>query len=120
VIHRNVYPTDIFQYILPHEIGHYLGLCHCGHDGLQNVMFTNRSNSYFSWGLVSFYWEDEPHFSLEDGKNAWRFIVNQLTTCLTGEPDDIIEFAVTDLPRVSSANSCAVEEVAPADLLIVR
>ena len=104
VIYRDVYPTDVFQYVLAHEIGHYLGLCHCGHDGFLNVMFSSRANSFLSLGLLSLYWDDEPHFSLEDGKNTWRFIVDQLAACLTGEP----EIAVVEKEIVSSANSCAV------------
>lgn len=90
VIYRDVYPTDPFQYILPHEIGHYLGLCHCGHDGIQNIMYTHNKDedlSIFDWGLLSYYYDSEPHFSLEDGKNSWRFIVDQLATCLTGGSD---------------------------------
>src|SRR5574341_428264 len=84
-IYRDAYPSDVFAYVLPHEIGHYLGLCHCGHDGFQNVMYTKADAaglSFFDWGALSLYWESEPHFSLEDGKNAWRFIVDQLSTCI--------------------------------------
>jgi hypothetical protein len=39
---------------------------------------------WLDWGSLSFYWNSEPHFSLEDAKNTWRFIVDQLTPCLTG------------------------------------
>ncbi len=107
VIYRDVYPTDTFQYILAHEIGHYLGLCHCGHDGFQNIMYTSKSLNFFDPGIVSLYWDSEPHFSLKDGKNVWRFIVDQLRPCLTGEPEVI---AIDDVVRTrrSSLNSCAV------------
>jgi hypothetical protein len=72
VIYRNAYPTDLTQYVLPHEIGHYLGLCHCCHSP-ESVMWTSPKKDptahWASGGLVSLYWESEPHFSLKDGKN---------------------------------------------------
>jgi hypothetical protein len=109
VIYRDVYPSDVFQYVLPHEIGHYLGLCHCGHDGFQHVMFTAKSNSFVDPGLVSFYWESESHFTLEDGKNAWRFIVDQLTECITGEPIPIELDVSEEMPIIITlADSCAI------------
>jgi hypothetical protein len=108
VIYRDTYLTDFFQYVLAHEIGHYLGLCHCGHDGFQNIMFTMKENSLFDWGLFSFYWESDPHFSLENGKNAWRFIVDQLTTCLTGEREPSPVHLEAEKKVVSSVDSCAV------------
>lgn len=106
VIYRDVYPTDIFPYVLAHEIGHYLGLCHCGHDGFQNVMFSSRANTFLDWGLFSYYYESAPVFSLEDGKNAWRFIVDQLASCLTGAPEPVCEPG--EVIRKVSAISCAV------------
>lgn len=90
VIYRDSYPTDVFQYVLAHEVGHYVGLCHCGHDGFQNIMYTKADVvglSFFDWGLFSYYWESEPHFSLDDGKNTWRFLVDQMVTCLAGEAE---------------------------------
>lgn len=90
VIYKDAYPTQFFQYILPHEIGHYLGLCHCGHDGFQNVMWRPDKLDWINLGNLSYYWEDEPHFSLEDGKNAWRFIVDQMASCLTGASRPVI------------------------------
>lgn len=115
VIYRDVYPTDPFQYVLAHEIGHYLGLCHCGHDGFQNVMFSKVANDIFDWGLLSFYWESEPHFTLEDGRNAWRFIVDQMRSCLTGEPEPVSEPLVRTF--ASSPSSCAVPHE-PAKVLV--
>jgi len=82
VIYRDVYPSNVFRYVLPHEIGHYFGLCHCGHDGFQNVMFQFEANDIDDPGLLDFYWNSEPHFTLEDGKNAWRFIVEEMSDCI--------------------------------------
>lgn len=109
VIYRDAYPTDFFQYVLAHEIGHYLGLCHCSH-GPESVMWKPPSKApthYFTWGTFGYLWEREPHFSLKDGKNAWRFIIDQMRSCLTGEPEPT--GGVTIVPQVVSApGSCAV------------
>lgn len=91
VVYRDVYPKQVFQYILGHEVGHFFGLCHCGHNGPQNIMFRFDVLDFWDWGLFSFYWEEEPHFSLDDAKNSWRLIVDQLGPCL-----------VESLPQVAS------------------
>ena len=115
VVYRDVYPAYVFQYVLPHEIGHYLGLCHCGHDGFQNVMFRPDVHDFLDVGLLSFYWDSEPHFSLEDGRNAWRFVVDQMTPCLTGESEDEDSGPIEILretrrsARASAPDSCAAD-----------
>jgi len=83
VIHRDVWPRYTFRYILAHEIGHYLGLCHYGHDGVQNIMFQLAANTVWDVGLLKYYYQDEPEFTLDDAKNAWRFIVDQMACCLS-------------------------------------
>lgn len=88
-LYRDAYPSDTMSYVLAHEIGHYLGLCHCGHDGFQNVMFTAAAGSgvdILDWGLLSYYYQSEPGFSLKDGKNAWRFMVAEMRDCLGAPP----------------------------------
>jgi hypothetical protein len=116
-LYRDVWPSDVFAYVLPHEIGHYLGLCHCGHDGIQNVMFTAAEGAgvhILDWGIFNYYWQSEPSFSLNDGKNAWRFMVAEMRECM-GAPA-----ALRVLRRRRSAvtaHSCAVRrttEVTPA------
>ena len=87
VVHRDFWPGYVFRYVLAHEIGHYMGLCHHGHDGFQNIMYTKADGaelSAASWGLFKFYYQSEPAFTLADGKNSWRFIVDQLGCCLDG------------------------------------
>jgi hypothetical protein len=88
VVHREAWPPIFTRYVLAHEIGHYLGLCHYGHDGIQNIMFTtpdadpNADISWLDWGELNYLLDGEPNFTLDDGKNAWRFIVSQLAQCL--------------------------------------
>jgi hypothetical protein len=85
VVHRGFWPAYVFRYILAHEIGHYLGLCHYGHNGIQNIMYTKAEGAnlnMFDWNLFKFYYQREPEFTLADGKNIWRFIVDQLSCCL--------------------------------------
>src|SRR5262249_38495388 len=84
-IHRDKWPHYIWRYVLAHEIGHYFGLCHYGHDGFQNIMFTldkDADLNFFDPGELKFYYNSEPEFTLSDGRNVWRFIVKQLRCCL--------------------------------------
>jgi hypothetical protein len=93
VIYHDQWPQNIFRYVLAHECGHYVGLCHYGHDGFQNIMFSPENDahlSYFDWGLFRYYLDSEPTFTLDDAKNAWRFLVTQLAACLD-EPGSVIE-----------------------------
>jgi hypothetical protein len=45
VIYRDFYATDVAQRVLAHEIGHDVGLCHCGHDGAKNVIYTKADEA---------------------------------------------------------------------------
>jgi hypothetical protein len=93
VIYHDQWPKNVFRYVLAHECGHYVGLCHYGHDGFQNIMFTPAPEahlSYADWGLARYYLNSEPTFTLDDAKNVWRFLITQLAACLD-EPGSIIE-----------------------------
>lgn len=82
VIHRDSFPPYFSKHVLAHEVGHYFGLCHFGHNGVQNIMFSAEFNNILDWGLLEYYLHSEPEFSYDDAKNVWRFIVNQMRDCL--------------------------------------
>jgi hypothetical protein len=83
VIYRDIFPPYFSRYILAHELGHYFGLCHFGHDGVQNIMFsTAGGSSILDWGLWQYYLHSEPEFTFADATNVWRFIVDQMRPCL--------------------------------------
>lgn len=92
VIYFDEWPSQFTRYVLAHEGGHYSGLCHFGHDGLQNIMFTPAKDvglSYFSFGIfLHYYLSNEPSFSLKDAKNIWRFLLTEMSDCLDGRPID--------------------------------
>jgi hypothetical protein len=76
---RNVYPGYFSKMVMAHEMGHYFGLCHFGHNGFQNLMFSlPDGNNLFDWGLFGYYLNAEPYFTSADKRNVWRFIVDQL------------------------------------------
>jgi hypothetical protein len=86
-VHRDLWPAQGFRFVLAHEIGHYLGLCHFTHNGFQNLMWTGAAAkdgvvSTVDIGLAHYLWATEPEFTLEDAKNSWRFIVDQLPEML--------------------------------------
>ncbi|MGW2050901.1 hypothetical protein ACWCPF_37890 [Streptomyces sp. NPDC001858] len=94
VIYHDEWPRNFFRYVLTHECGHYVGLCHYGHDGFQNIMFTldEQANlSLWDWGLFNYYLDNEPSFSLDDAKNVWRFLVTNMVQCLDPDPGPIVE-----------------------------
>jgi hypothetical protein len=82
VFYRDLVPRNFYKYVLAHEIGHYVGLCHYGHSGAQYVMYTLKEYGPLDPGLVSFYVDDEPHFTQHDGSNAWMFLLEELGTCV--------------------------------------
>ena len=76
---RNVYPGYFSKMVMAHEMGHYFGLCHIGHNGFQNLMFSAFTDtSFLDWGLFGYYLNAEPYFTSRDKRNVWRFIVDQV------------------------------------------
>ncbi|MBQ0711478.1 MAG: hypothetical protein KBT53_00800 [Porticoccus sp.] len=99
--------THVYGTILAHEMGHCFSLCHSGHDGLEHIMFTMADNSN-NCGITNpdilaehgietggdlevvteatvinyLMVHGEPVFTLNDGKNAWRWIINEAIECI--------------------------------------
>ena len=81
-VHRDLWPAQGFRFVLAHEIGHYLGLCHFTHNSFQNLMWTGAAAragvvTTFDIGLINYLWASEPEFTFADATNSWRFIVDQ-------------------------------------------
>ena len=100
--------THVYGTIMAHEMGHCFSLCHSGHDGLENIMFTMADGSDncgindpdilnehdLSPGgpdleavegetiITYLMTHGEPVFTLLDGKNAWRWILNEAIDCV--------------------------------------
>jgi hypothetical protein len=85
VVYHDQYPPEVTRYVLAHEFGHYFGLCHFGHDGFNNIMWTPEKNanlSYVSRGLFRYLLWDEPQLTYRDAQNVWRFLVSQMPFAL--------------------------------------
>jgi hypothetical protein len=61
--------------VLIHELGHYFGLNHAGHSGLENIMYTNdpaEGLTPVTGGTVAeFIFSREPHFTLGAARAVW-------------------------------------------------
>ncbi len=79
VLWRDAYPPWFGQFVMAHELGHYFGLAHAGHDGVENIMFSlpegNAIAGGGSWRLWS---HGEPVFVEQDVEHAWRFIIKRM------------------------------------------
>ncbi len=69
-------PEWVFRSVLVHEIGHYLGLCHEHHDGVEYIMFSPRESDYVRLNTVIEYVTlgTGPHFTETDTNEVWRWI----------------------------------------------
>ncbi|GAA5222296.1 zinc metalloprotease [Membranihabitans marinus] len=72
-------PEFVFGTVLVHELGHYFGLCHDNHNGLEYIMYVPRSaeshvtgNTFSEYLLLS----GGPSFTLDDAKETWRWLTN--------------------------------------------
>jgi hypothetical protein len=96
---RNLAARASNRFILAHEIGHWLGLCHPGHNELTQVMFTEppeEEKSFWRTIRAVLGWAtfarglQRPRFTGNDGRNIWRFTVDQrLDLCLAGRPEPV-------------------------------
>ena len=79
-------PEFVFGTVLVHELGHYFGLCHDNHDGLEYIMYVPRAaeshvtgNTFLEYLLLS----GGPSFTLDDAKESWRWLTEVASdTCL--------------------------------------
>jgi hypothetical protein len=87
---RDRSPEFIFRWVLIHELGHYFGLSHPGHDGLENIMFTNDEDeglTAVTGGTVAEYivFSGEPHFTLDDARTVWDWLTTTAIACVRGD-----------------------------------
>jgi len=76
-----------FIWVLIHELGHYLGLDHDGHEGIQHIMYTADPSAGLTWftaGTIPEYviLEGEPRFTLDDARRVWEWIPVNARPCL--------------------------------------
>jgi hypothetical protein len=86
---RDRVPVFVFQWTLIHELGHYFGLNHVGHDGLENIMYTARPSemlSWITWGTFPRYFlTGEPRFTLQDAREVWDWLTSVALDCVRGQ-----------------------------------
>ena len=77
---RDAYPPYFGRVVLAHELGHYFGLAHAGHNGFDKIMIATRDGSSIwsgdTWWRLWLYGDAE--FVEEDVEHAWRFIVKKM------------------------------------------
>lgn len=79
VLWRDGYPPWFGRLVLAHELGHYFGLAHAGHDGVENVMFSKgEGNAILGGGSWRLWSHGEPVFVDADVEHAWRFIIKRM------------------------------------------
>ena len=75
VSYRDRSPDALFRYVLVHEMGHYWGLDHEGHDSPRFIMWTPRLATDIGDAALEFILlSGEPTFSRQDVKDAWRWM----------------------------------------------
>ena len=69
-------PEFVFKTVLVHELGHYFGLCHKGHDTIEYIMFSPKEpgtvsgNTFIEYLLLT----GGPIFTENDAKEVWRWL----------------------------------------------
>lgn len=90
---RTSFMAHLFGTVLAHEMGHCFSLEHEGHEGMENIMFTladigdpgpeDDLDAVTAATFIEFIMiGGEPRFTLEDGKNAWLWILNEAFECI--------------------------------------
>lgn len=79
VIWRDQYPPWFGRLVLGHELGHYFGLTHAGHDGVENTMFSlPEGNDLLGGGSWRLWSHGEPVFTDVDVEHVWRFTIKRM------------------------------------------
>jgi hypothetical protein len=86
---RERVPEFVFQWVLIHELGHYFGLDHAGHDGMEHIMYTAAPTEGLvpvTAGTVAEYvaLTGEPRFTLEDARRVWDWLAANGQDCIRG------------------------------------
>jgi hypothetical protein len=84
---RERVPEFVYQWVLVHELGHYFGLDHPGHDGLEHIMITldaREGMTPVTGGTVAEYLAltGEPRFTLDDARNVWDWLAANAGDCI--------------------------------------
>jgi len=87
---RDFQPELVFLTVPIHEAGHCFDLRHEGHDGADNIMFTAASDAGLTLVTIQTVAEflalgGEPQFTVDDARNAWKWIVAKAPECLPRE-----------------------------------
>jgi hypothetical protein len=79
-------PDEIRRYVLIHELGHYVGLCHV--DGFHRIMVSGKEGQgdLFTWDSIpNLFFHGGPWFTRGESEQAWDFILDHFTeACLVG------------------------------------
>ncbi len=84
---RASFMAHLFGTVLAHEMGHCFSLEHEAHDGMEHIMYTMDESADLdtvTGGTVIEYLMigGEPYFTLQDGKDAWNWILEDALDCL--------------------------------------
>ena len=88
VTFRDRLPEAMFRFTLIHELGHYFGLDHAGHNGIGFIMFTNDPGAGLDVMTVDAFFQiafltGEPRFSPDDARTSWSWITANARGCLS-------------------------------------
>lgn len=89
VTFRDRLPAYLFRWVMVHELGHYFGLDHTGHNGAHLIMYTaapSQGLNPVTGGTVAelIFFTGEPRFNVEDARNTWAWLTQNAQACLRG------------------------------------
>jgi hypothetical protein len=84
---RDRLPEFFLRWVLIHELGHYFGLEHDGHDGMHLVMWTPAEDQGLDWWTGEttaelFLSGMDPQFTRDDATRVWSWITGTAIACL--------------------------------------